>query len=270
MAAMFQNPRRSEQNNTVVIQEDISSSRSTMAQEVNKIETGSDLIEERQQKRQRVLEQFLREAKRKGEMMATHENKIREEFRRRQEAEEQKLCEEENTRQILLDEALAKELQVEEEWEHMRQAGGIIEEVGRQEKLRQIEKEKQLAEEFEKIQKQLSEDLKQQMEHSYQQKIQEIHRRSKMRQPMERYRVLEPLQRNFGKEGYEVSPPTEQLLCWRCGEAGHKKKDCLKTLFCTNCGKNGHGSVNADNWLEKHAPTAPGQTIQKNTVHLHD
>ena len=50
----------------------------------------------------------------------------------------------------------------------MIQVGGIIEEVGRQEKLRQIEKEKQLAEEFEKIQKQLSEDLKQQMEHSYQ------------------------------------------------------------------------------------------------------
>ena len=82
MAVKFQNPRRGEQNNTVVIQEDTSSCRSTMAQEVNNTETGSDLIEERQQKRQRVLEQFLREAKRKGEMMATHENKIREEFRR--------------------------------------------------------------------------------------------------------------------------------------------------------------------------------------------
>ena len=117
MTAKFQNPRRSEQNNTVVIQEDISSSGSTMAQEVNKAETRSDLIKKRQQKRQRVLEQFLREAKRKGEMMTTHENKIREEFRRRQEAEEQKLCEEENRRQILLDKALAKELQVEEEWD---------------------------------------------------------------------------------------------------------------------------------------------------------
>ena len=83
MTAKFQNPRRGEQNNTVVIQEDASSSRSTMAQEVNNTETGSNLIKERQQKRQRVLKQFLREAKRKGEMMATHENKIREEFRSR-------------------------------------------------------------------------------------------------------------------------------------------------------------------------------------------
>ena len=114
-AAKFQNPRRGEQNNTVGIQEDASSSRSTMAQEVNNTETGSDLIEERQQKRQRVLEQFLREAKRKGEMMAAHVNKIREEFRRRQETEEWKLHEEENRRQILLDEVLVKELQVEEE-----------------------------------------------------------------------------------------------------------------------------------------------------------
>ena len=122
----------------------------------------------------------------------------------------------------------------------MRQASGIIEEVDRQEKLRQMEKEKQLVEEFKKIQKQLSEDLKQQMEHNYQQKIQEIYRRSKMKQTMERHRVLELLQRNLRKEGYEVLAPTEQLLCWRRGEAGHKKKDCLKTLFCTNCGKNGH------------------------------
>ena len=108
MAAKFQNLRRGGQNNTVVIQEDASSSRSTMAQEVNNTETGSDLIEERQQKRQGVLEQFLREAKRKGEMMAAHENKIREEFRRRQETEEWKLREEENRRQILLDEVLAR------------------------------------------------------------------------------------------------------------------------------------------------------------------
>ena len=63
-------------------------------------------------------------------MMATHENKIREDFRRKQEAEEQKLCEEQNRRKILLDEVLAKELQVEEEREHMRQVSGIIEEVG--------------------------------------------------------------------------------------------------------------------------------------------
>ena len=98
--------------------------------------------------------------------------------------------------------------------------------------------------------------MKQQMEHSYQQKIQEIHRRSKMRQPTETYRVLEPLQRNLGKEGYEVSPPTEQLLCWRHGKAGHKKKDCLKTFSAATAVRMDIHTVNADNWSEEHAPTA--------------
>ena len=61
-AAKFQNPRRSEQTNEVVIQEDASSSRSMMTRAMNNTETGSDLIKERQQKRQKVLEQFLQEA----------------------------------------------------------------------------------------------------------------------------------------------------------------------------------------------------------------
>ena len=95
-------------------------------------------------------------------------------------------------------------------------------------------------EEFEKMQKQLSEDLKQQMELNYQQKIQEIHRGVRTKQTTEIYRVPEPPQRNLRKEGYEASAPMDQLLCWRCGQAGHRKKDCMKTLVCTNCGKNGH------------------------------
>ena len=123
MAAKFQNPRRSEQTNEVVIQEDASSSRSTMTWAMNNTETGSDLIKERQQKRQKVLEQFLQEAQRRGELTVVYENKIREDFRRKQEAEEQKLQEDKKRRQILLDEALAKELQDEEEWKHKRHTG---------------------------------------------------------------------------------------------------------------------------------------------------
>ena len=68
MAAKFQNPRRSEQINEVVIQEDASSSRSMTTWDMNNTETGSDLIEERQQKRQKVLKQLLREAKRRGDL----------------------------------------------------------------------------------------------------------------------------------------------------------------------------------------------------------
>ena len=124
----------------------------------------------------------------------------------------------------------------------MRQMDCVMEEADRQGKLRQEAREKQLVEEFEKTQKQLSEDLKQQMEHSYQQKIQEIHWRGRTKQTTETYGIPEPQQGNSRKEGYEASAPTKQLLCWRCGEAGHRKKHCMKILFCTNCGKNGHTS----------------------------
>ena len=74
----------------------------------------------------------------------------------------------------MLDKALAKELQDKEEWKHKRQMGCVMEEMNTQERLRQVEKENKLAEEFEKMEKQLSENLKQQIERNYEQKIQEI------------------------------------------------------------------------------------------------
>ena len=59
MAVKFQNPKKSEQTKEVVVQENASSSMSTITLATNNTETGSNLIEERQQKRQKVLEQFL-------------------------------------------------------------------------------------------------------------------------------------------------------------------------------------------------------------------
>ena len=45
-------------------------------------------VESRQQKRQGVLEQFIREARRRGELMTTAENRMKEDFQKKQEAEE--------------------------------------------------------------------------------------------------------------------------------------------------------------------------------------
>ena len=59
MAAKFQNPKKSEQTKEVAVQENASSSMSTMTLAMNNTETWSNLIEERKQKRQKVLEQFL-------------------------------------------------------------------------------------------------------------------------------------------------------------------------------------------------------------------
>ena len=56
---------------------------------------GDSYIKNTQNRRNQVLEQFLREAKRKGQMTAVYKNKITENFRIRQEAEEQRLREEE-------------------------------------------------------------------------------------------------------------------------------------------------------------------------------
>ena len=91
MAAEFQNPSGNpQQANVVIVQQNINgdTSSSSSAQSVtSKTQTGESYIEDRQNKRNQVLEQFIREAKGKGEMTAAHENKIRVSFRIRQEAE---------------------------------------------------------------------------------------------------------------------------------------------------------------------------------------
>ena len=66
--------------------------------------------EDRQNRRNKVLEQFIREARRKGEMTAVNESKLRENIRIRQEAEEKRFREEEKRKQLLLDETLAKKI----------------------------------------------------------------------------------------------------------------------------------------------------------------
>ena len=134
-----------------------------------------------------------------------------------------------------MDEALAKKLQEEEEFQHKRQ----MEQVMQEERLRQEEREKQLTEEFEKMQRTLrgpetTDGAK------LSTKIQEIHQGIRTKQTTEIHRVLEPPQRNQRKEGYEAPAPMDQLICWRCGEVGHRKKDCMKAMFCTNCCKNRH------------------------------
>ena len=80
----------------------------------NRSQTGDSYIENRQNRRNQVLEQFIREAKRKGQMTAVYENKIRENFRIRQEAES-KDSEKKKGRQDKLDKMLAMKLQEDEE-----------------------------------------------------------------------------------------------------------------------------------------------------------
>ena len=37
-----------------------------------------------------------------------------------------------------------------------------------------------------------------------------------------------------------INPTDNTPVCWRCGEPGHKKRDCRKQPFCGKCRKEGH------------------------------
>ena len=42
------------------------------------------------------------------------------------------------------------------------------------------------------------------------------------------------------KQSKSTNPTDNASVCWRCGEPGHKKRDCRKPPFCGKCRKEGH------------------------------
>ena len=68
------------------------------------------------------MEQFLREVKRQGRLTKSMEARMRDDFHRQHEAEEQRFMEEELKRQLERDEALAWRSQKEEEMQLKQQA----------------------------------------------------------------------------------------------------------------------------------------------------
>ena len=116
MVVKFQNPSgNTSQAKVVIVQQNTRDEMPTIPTTRDKTQTDSSHIEGRQNKSNKVLEQFIREAKRRGDMTDNHENRIQESFRLRQEAKEQRLRGEERQKQLMLDRALTKKLQEEEE-----------------------------------------------------------------------------------------------------------------------------------------------------------
>ena len=116
LATKFQNPSGNpQQAKVVIVQQNVNGDASPAQSMTGRLQKGGNYIEDRQNKKNQVLEKFIKEAKRKGEMTTEHDNSIRESFRIRQEAEEKRLREEERQKQVMLDEALAKKLQEDEE-----------------------------------------------------------------------------------------------------------------------------------------------------------
>ena len=62
------------------------------------------------------------------------------------------------------------------------------------------------------------------------------------------------------KQSKNINPTDNAPVCWRCGEPGHKKRDCRKQPFCGKCRKEGH--VPALCPLGK-GPTLPSQLQQQ-------
>ena len=189
---------------------------------LSEMSSGCSLIEERKQKRKKVLEQFIRGVKRQGKLTESMEARMRDDFNRQQEAEEQRLVEE-RKRQLERDEVLAWKLQKEEE-------------MGLKQQKEQLVEEREIIKEFDKIQKQLAEDLRQQLDSKYNQEMEKLYGNEREQLNEGIRGIVEPTTRAWRKEGQEAPTPREPLICWRCNEMGHKKKDCVKLLFCINCG----------------------------------
>ena len=96
MAAKFQNlSGNSQQMETTVTQQSMNNSTFSTQSVTSKAQNKDSQREDRQNKRNKMLEQFIREARRKGEMTSVYESKQRENFRITQEAEKKRLREEE-------------------------------------------------------------------------------------------------------------------------------------------------------------------------------
>ena len=78
------------------------------------------------------------------------------------------------------------------------------------------------------------------MELNYQKKFQEMQKSTRRNQIEEIQKRFKLSAGNPRKEAQETTTCPELLICWRCGEVGHKKKECTAILFCTNCSRNNH------------------------------
>ena len=135
MAGKFQNPSTKQQTKVVVVQQNRQDNTLTAMLTSNRSQISDSYIEGRQNRRNQVLEKFIREVKRKGQMTVAYENKLREDFKSRQEAEEKRFQEEERQKQIEL------KLQQDEENNHRHQVE--LEEEKRLQVQQKIEEENQ-------------------------------------------------------------------------------------------------------------------------------
>ena len=108
------------------------------------------------------------------------------------------------------------------------------------EKNQQRKRENQIAVEFERLQKPVVENLRRQVVFKYQRRFQEIQLNTRKGPIEETQKSFQLLLSTIRKESHETPAQPEPTVCWKWGEASHKKKDCIAIMFCTNCSRNNH------------------------------
>ena len=109
-------------------------------------------------------------------------------------------------------------------------------------KLQEEKEERQIMDEFDKVQKQLIEDLKQQLDIKYSQEMEKLYRNEQMQINEEILCTAELITRVLRKESQEVPIPREPLTCLKCSEKGHKEKGlCETTILCKLWLRRTHG-----------------------------
>ena len=105
--------------------------------------------------------------------------------------------------------------------------------------------------EFERLQSQLSEDLRRQVVSEYQRRLQEIQLNTRKGPIEEIQKSFQLLLRATRKESHETSASPEPTVCWKCGEASHKKKDCMASCSVQTVAEKTIPPVNVDKCLKK-------------------
>ena len=135
-----------------------------------------------------------------------------------------------------------------------------------EEENQQRKRESQIAVEYERLQSQLSEDLRRQVVSEYQRRFQEIQLNTRKGPIEETQKSFQLSPRATREESHETPAQPEPTVCWKCGEAGHRRKIAWQSCSVQTVAETTILPVNVDKCLKKIACIANEMTTPKSVV----